>query len=226
MLDSPQHKERSQVILIASSIPSEGKTVASCNLAAILAKMGRRVLLVDFDMRRPRLAGIFPIPPGHPDLIAFQTDSKSKLADLPYPVADCPNLDVITSRPMSHGNPAVTLGTLAGTLVSWARTKYDHVVLDAPPLGLVSDVLALAPLADCVLVMARPEISRKRLTWHTLHRLRESGIHNAALVMSDFDVSRTLYGAYSPYHHYQQHYKGYAPVGAGEPKPKSRRPRK
>ncbi|HOW97029.1 MAG TPA: AAA family ATPase [Kiritimatiellia bacterium] len=212
MLDSPQHKERSQVILIASSIPGEGKTVASCNLAAILAKKGRRVLLVDFDLRRPRLAGIFPIPPGRPDLLTVQPEANPRMAGLPYPVADCPNLEVIASRPMSQSNPAVALGALAGALISWARTKYDHVVLDAPPLGLVSDTLALAPLADFTLVMVRPEVSRKRLTWHTIHRMRESGIHSLGLVVNDLDVSKMLYNTYSPYYHYQQHYKAYAPA--------------
>lgn len=224
LLDSPRHKQQSRVILIASSIPSEGKTVTSCNLAAILAKKGRRVLLVDFDLRRPRLAGIFPIPPGHLLVLNALSDATSDLAHLPYPVADCPNLEVIASRPASETNPALSLGTVAGTLIPWARGGYDHVVLDAPPLGLVSDTLALAPLADFTLVMVRPEISRKRLTWHTLHRLRESGIHNAALVVNDLDLARMMYGAYSPYYHYQRHYKAYAPATESSEPPRETEP--
>ncbi len=216
MMDSPQHKEHSQIILVASSIPGEGKTVTSCNLAAILAKKGRRVLLVDFDLRRPRLAGIFPIPPSErPDMLPFQSD-KTQLTKLPYTVAECPNLDVIASRPMIDRNPAMTLGTMAQHLVSWASSNYDHIVLDAPPLGLVSDTLALAPLADLTLVMARSGVSRKRLTWHTINRFWDSGIRNIALVINDFDISKRLYGGHSPYYHYQQHYKTYIPVGAGE----------
>lgn len=211
MLDAPQFKDNSQVILIASSIPGEGKTTTSCNLAAILAKKGRRVLLVDFDLRRPRLAGIFPVPTGQPDLLHLQSDTKEQLAGLPYPVTECPNLDVIVSRPMTDRNPAMTLGTLAESLTSWAKTKYDHIVLDAPPLGIMSDTLAIAPLADLTLVMTRAEVSRKRLLWHTLNRFRTSGIHNIGLVMNDFDTSKRMHSAYSPYYHYQQHYKAYSP---------------
>jgi hypothetical protein len=59
------------------------------------------------------------------------------------------------------------------------------------------------------LVMVRPEISRKRLTQHTLYRLRESGIEAVALVVNDLDVSKLLYRVHSPYYHYQRHYKTY-----------------
>ncbi|MCU0856922.1 MAG: AAA family ATPase [Pontiellaceae bacterium] len=216
ILDLPNYKERSQVILVASSIPGEGKTVTSCNLAVILAKKNRRVLLVDFDMRRPQLAAIFPVPPGHPDLLHLQSGGEEQLAGLPCPVADCPNLDVIVSRPMTEHNPGMQLGALVKNLTVWARTKYDYIVLDAPPLGVVSDALAIAPLADMTLVMTRSEVSRKRLVWHTLNRFRESGIHNIGLVVNDFDASKNRCGIYSPYGSYSQYYQAYAPVAANE----------
>jgi receptor protein-tyrosine kinase len=212
MLDSPQHKDRSRVVLVVSSVPGEGKTVTSCNLAASWAKKGRRVLLVDFDLRRPRLADIFPMPPGQRGLLETldQEPDVSTIANLAYPVADCPGLQVIASRPFSGASPAEVVGTSAvAALIAWARTNFDHVVIDAPPLGLVSDVLALAPLADCMLVMVRPEVSRRRLTWHTIRRFRESGHHSLALVINDVDFSKTAYGGYSPYYHYQKHYQMY-----------------
>ena len=217
MLDSPRHKQTSQVLLVASSIPSEGKTVTSCNLAAALAKKGRKVLLVDFDLRRPRLAGIFHIPAKQFGLLDALSGGKSDYTTLPFPVSECPNLEVIVSLPMSGAHPLEAVGTpAASALIEWARKKYDHVVLDAPPLGLVSDTLALAPLADFTLVTARPEVSRKRLAWHTIQRLRDSGLQAIGFVINDLDVSKLTYGGYSPYYHYQQHYKTYAPTPAAE----------
>lgn len=214
VLDSPRHKDQSQVILVASSIPGEGKTVTSCNLAAAMALKGRRVLLVDFDLRRPRLAGIFPIPAGTPDLLAALTGPEPPFDTLPYPAPGCPNLDVIASRPAGRRSPAAAVGTATvERLLAWARTRYDHVVLDAPPLGLVSDILALAPRADITLVMVRPETSRRRLTLHTIHRLREAGIHDMGLVVNDLDVSKMIHSAYSPYYHYRHYYQAYAPAG-------------
>lgn len=218
MLDSPRFKEQSHVLLVASSIPGEGKTVTSCNLAAALAKKGRRVLLVDFDLRRPRLAGIFPMPAQRMGLLDALIGNVADFDRLAYPVAGCPTLEVIATRPSTAASPLEAVGAPAAAgLLEWARGKYDHVVLDVPPLGLVSDTLALAPLADFILVAVRPEVSRKRLTLHTLQRLRDSGIHALGMVVNDLDISKFSYGSYSPYYHYAQHYKTYAPAPSAAP---------
>ena len=73
MLSSSQYKDHSKVVLIASSVPEEGKTITSCNLAAALAKNGRRTLLIDFDLRRPRIAGIFFNAAGDAGFAQFPT---------------------------------------------------------------------------------------------------------------------------------------------------------
>ena len=213
MLDSPQYKEHAKVVLVASSAPGEGKTVACCNLAVAWAKKGRRVLLVDFDLRRPRLAGIFPMPSGRKGLLDVLQGAPfaTEFPDVEYTLENCPGLHVIASRPVCSASPAEVVGTAAaGNLIYWARQRFDHVILDVPPIGLVCDALALAPLADCTLVMVRPEVSRKRLTWHTIQRLRNAGIQTLALVVNDVEFSKSHYGAYSPYYHYQKHYKVYA----------------
>lgn len=213
MLDSPQHRGQAQVVLVASSMPDEGKTVTSCNLAAAWAQKKRRVLLIDFDLRRPRLAGIFPMPPGHPGLLSALSSGIpiEHGEELVYPCADCPTLDLIATRPVSGASPAELAGTPSvEKLLQWARKHYDHIVIDASPLGLVSDALALAPLADKVLVMVRPSVSRKRVSLHTIKRFQDSGIHSIALVVNDVDFSKFGYGAYGPYYHYHKHYKAYA----------------
>ncbi len=213
MLDAPQYREQAQVVLVASSMPSEGKTVTSCNLAAAWARKKRRVLLIDFDLRRPRLARIFAMPDEHPGLLSVLS-SEETLEDgskLVFHCEDCPTLDIIATRPVTGASPAELAGTESvEKLLSWARKHYDHVVIDAPPLGLVSDALALAPLADTVLVMVRPSTSRKRVTHHTIQRFRESGISNLALVVNDVDFSKFGDGPYGPYYHYNKHYKTYA----------------
>ncbi len=206
MLDSPQYKEAASVVLIASSVPGEGKTVTSCNLASAWARKGRKVLLLDFDLRRPQLAGIFPMPTGQKGLLqALSDDPDLKSGEhLVYPVSDCPNLHIIATRPFSGASPAEVAGTPAvERLIAWARLQYDHVVIDAPPLGLVSDALALAPLADSTLVMVRPSVSRKRITLHTIHRFQDSGIESVALVVNDVNFKK--FG----HHSYGYYYQGY-----------------
>ncbi len=210
MLDSPQYHDEAQVVLIASSMPSEGKTVTSCNLAAAWAQKKRRVLIIDFDLRRPRLANIFGMPPRHPGLLSAlsENDDLQTGENLAFQSSDCPTLDIIATRPVTGASPAELAGTKAVVnLLDWARKHYDHIVIDAPPLGIVSDSLALAPLADTVLVMVRPATSRKKVTQHTINRFQESGIKNIALIMNDVDFSKMGYGSYGSYYHYNKQYK-------------------
>ena len=211
MLDSPQHRDHARVVLVASSVPGEGKTVTSCNLALAWARKGRRVLLIDCDLRRSRLSAIFPMPPGQKGLLeALHEGSGRSSETLRYPVDGCAGLDVIATRPVDGASPAEVVGTVAmAELIAWAKANYDHVVLDAPPLGLVSDALALAPLANSVLVVARPDVSRKRLVRHTLRRFHESGVHPAGLVMNDVNFVSTSYGYYC--HEYRGTYAMPAP---------------
>lgn len=210
MLDSSQYVNCSKVILIASSMPEEGKTITSCNLAIACAKNGQKVLLIDFDLRRPRLVNIFPMPGTGHGLLDFLASSKegADFAKLTY-ATDCPNLSAIASRPVHGASPAEQVGSQKVVeLLTWARSTFDRVIIDAPPLGLVSDALVLAGLADCVLVMARPEKSRRRAVAHTVQRFREAGVQVIAGVMNDIDFAKgAYYSQYSPY----SHYKAYAP---------------
>jgi len=211
MLDSSQYKERSKVVLIASSMPEEGKTITSSNLAIACARNGQKVLLIDFDLRRPRLVGIFPMPGTGHGLLDFlaSPDGGRDFSDLAY-ATECPNLSVIASRPVHGASPAEVVGGQKPVqLLAWARQTFDRIIIDAPPLGLVSDALALAGITDCVLVMARPEKSRKRALAHTVQRFREAGVQLLAVVVNDMDFAKSAY--YSPYYHYYSHYKAYPP---------------
>ena len=212
MLDSAQYRARSTVILVASSVPEEGKTITSSNLAIACAKNGQRVLLIDFDLRRPRMVGIFPMPPEGRGLLDYLSSSGADTspAELAY-ATGCPNLTVIASRPVKGASPAELVGSRRVTeLLTWARQHFDRVVIDAPPLGLVSDALVLAGLSDCVLVMARPDISRKQATLHTIRRFREAGISLISAVINDISFTAGS-SYYSPYHHYYSQYQSYPP---------------
>ena len=212
MLDSAQYKDRSKVVLTASSVPEEGKTITSCNLAIACAKNGQRVLLIDFDLRRPRLVGIFPMPSDGRGLLDYLSSSSNDTSPTQLAYAtECPNLTVIASRPVKGASPAELVGSRkVNELLAWARQHFDRVVIDAPPLGLVSDALVLAGLADCVLVMARPEVSRKRATFHTIQRFREAGVSLISAVINDVNFSASS-SYYSPYYHYYSQYQAYPP---------------
>ena len=224
VLDSAVYRGKTQVILVASSLPEEGKTTTCCNLATACALNGQKTLLIDFDLRRPRVGQIFPMPAGRRGLLEFLAGKSTKPEEIVYP-SECKNLSIIASRVKGEARPADLVGgAKVADLLAWARANYDRILIDAPPLGIVSDALALAGLSDCVLVMARPATSRKRAVRHTIHRFRDVGISAVAVVMNDVDHSKFTSHGYGPYYHYQKHYSAYAET-ASAPDPKEVEPR-
>lgn len=210
VLDSSVYREFSRMILVASSLPEEGKTTTCCNLATVCALNGQKTLLIDFDLRRPRIGSIFSIPARRQGLLEYLLSPSTKPQEIVYGT-DCPNLSIIGSRASGKARPADLVGgAKVAHLLNWARSNYDKVIIDAPPLGLVSDALALAGIADCVLVMARPATSRKHAIRHTIQRFREIGITNLAVIMNDVDHSNFVSHGYGPYYHYRKHYSSYA----------------
>ena len=192
LLDSPRYHGLTQVILCMSTQPAEGKTCTATNLAIAYAQSGQRTLVVDFDMRRPRLAGIFgrasdsfPSLPhilAHNDPAAFDT--------LPQ-ASQVPNLDVIYSRASSSISPSVLMGTNVITdFFAWARKRYDHIIIDSPPFGLVGDVIVLANLADSVLLVATPDKTRFGPIQFASRRLTEVGAKILGVVVNNVDFGR------------------------------------
>jgi polysaccharide biosynthesis transport protein len=217
VLDSAVYRNHSQVVLVASSLPEEGKTTTCCNLASAFALNGKKTLLIDFDLRRPRVGDIFPRPSGKKGLMEYLVNPRMTPPDIVY-VSECRNLSIIASRVKGSARPAELVGgTRVADLLAWAREQFDHVILDVPPLGIVSDALSLASLADCILVMARPATSRKRAVRHTIRRFRDVGISSLAVVMNDVDHSKFAYHGYGPYYHYRKHYGSYAEAEAATP---------
>lgn len=210
VLDSAVYRPHTKVILVTSSLPEEGKTTTCCNLAISCALNGQNTLLIDFDLRRPRVGGIFPMPTGQKGLLEYLAGDETAPDRIVYASA-CKNLHVMASRVVGNARPAELVGgAKVENLLAWARAHYDRILIDVPPLGIVSDALSLGGLADCVLVMARPATSRKRAVRHTIRRFRDVGVGNVAVVMNDVDHSKFSYHGYGPYYHYRKHYGAYA----------------
>ena len=209
MLDSQAYRAHSQVVLVASSLPSEGKTMTCCNLATSCALNGQRTLLLDFDLRRPRIGAIYPPPQGRGDLLEYLRGAGGPAEAFVYEV-DCPHLHVLSSQPVTKQTPA-ELMTRARVeeLLAWARTCYDRIVIDGPPLALVSEALTLAGAADCVLVVTRPSVSRKRAVQHTVRQLRDVGVEAIAAVVNDVSPRAARYGDYGAYGAYRDHARSY-----------------
>lgn len=212
LLESPKYVDISKVVLMVSTQPEEGKTITASNLAVSYALAGRKTLLVDFDLRRPRVGRMFgkgvDIPDDRSLLDVLDAGDESKFPGLPI-ASGYDNLDLVVTRPTSNISPANAIGSkVLPKFFNWARANYDHVVIDSPPFGLVSDSLSLGMLCDSVLVVCRPERSRYGAVNHALRSLAEAGSRIIGIVINDVDFGRSgTFGSSSYYSSYS--YGGY-----------------
>lgn len=144
--------ERAHVILVTSALPSEGKSSVASNVAAALAQSGRRVVLVDADMRRPTQDVVFPVLQGRPGLSQIITGAVGVEQAL---TLVAPNLAAIASGPRQVNASSLLASLSCRELLDRLSTICDALVIDAPPVLPVNDALALAPAASQVLLCGR-----------------------------------------------------------------------
>ncbi len=206
LLDSPRYHDFTKVILCMSTMPAEGKTCSSTNLAIAYAQSGQRTLLVDFDMRRPRLATIFGrSQESFPSLPHILARNDVNLFDTLPQETKVPSLHVVYSRASRSISPSVLMGTNVITeFFTWARANYDHIIIDSPPFGLVGDVIVLANLVDSVLLVATPDKTRFGPISFAARRLTEVGARLLGVIVNNVD-----FGHWGGFGKYENRY-GYA----------------
>lgn len=151
-----------KVILVTSSVPSEGKSTLAANLSALLVQQGKRVLLVDADLRHPSLHAVFDMSkrPGLSDLLTSDKFEQPALA-LIHNVQDVPGLKILMAGEI-RDNPSELLGSdTMRRLISIWRDSFDFIVLDSEPLLPVTDSVVLTPLADQILLLARHGVTER-----------------------------------------------------------------
>jgi polysaccharide biosynthesis transport protein len=204
MLANVDHPPK--VIVIGSAFPSEGKSITSCNCAIALAQRGKRVLLVDGDMRRSSIHKIFGVDgrKGLSTLLAGVSGSECILT----PASDLDTLFVLPAG-RTPPNPAEMLASqrMALMLKSWAE-EYDHVVIDTPPMIAVSDALPLAAQADAVLIVVRAGVSRRKALQRLSETLARINAKVVGVVLNAANPQLEYY--YSGPRYYGYSYEGYS----------------
>ena len=228
LLDSPRYQPISQAVLIMSTQPGEGKTITSCSLAISSAQAGKKTLLVDFDLRRPRLARVWGLQIDNEHSFSHYL-SKKDLRDFASLVmsSGVENLDVIGSLPPDNVNPASIMGSqVVPDFFKWARENYDRIVIDSPPFGIVGDVVTLAAMVDSVMIMCCPDRTHFKPIQHASRSLSESGATVIGIIVNDVEMGGIGsafapaghsygygYGGYGGYRSYRRGYRPYAPYG-------------
>jgi capsular exopolysaccharide synthesis family protein len=189
LLDSPRYSMHTKVLLVVSTQPGEGKTITSTNLALSYATSGQKTLLVDFDMRKPRQARIFK--KHNQDFNSLPHVLEKNTPDLfdSLPSASgFDNLDVVVSRVCSDISPANLMATGVVTkFIDWARSRYDRIIIDSPPFGIVGDAVVLSTIADSVMIMCCPGRTHFGAINHAVCHLTEAGARVIGVLVNDVD---------------------------------------
>ena len=213
LLDSPRYQPISQAVLLMSTQPGEGKTITSCSLAISSAQAGKKTLLVDFDLRRPRLARVWGLKIDQAHSFSHYL-SAGVSGDFQALVnqSGVENLDVIGSLPPDNVNPASIMGSqIVPDFFQWAREHYDRVIIDSPPFGIVGDVMTLASLVDSVMIMCCPDRTHFKPIQHAARSLGESGATVIGIIVNDVEMG-SANSAFAPSGHYGYGY-GYGGYG-------------
>ena len=187
------------VIVVTSAVPGEGKSFVSSNLAIATAKLGRRVLIIDGDMRRPRQHKIWGLDniTGLSNILVNQAEIQNTV------IQKLRNLDIMTAGTIPPNPIALLDSQRIVSLIQQARDNYDFIIIDTPASILAPDAQILGKLADGILFVVRPGIVDSTTASNTKRILEQSEQHVLGMVVNDI-TSGDSYGSHYHYHYYTQ----------------------
>ena len=209
-------------IMVTSASPSEGKTLVAANVAAAIAQTGKKVLLVDADMRKPAIHKIMEADPTPGLTNLLVGEGASSIEDVARPT-DVPNLFYIPCGPIPP-NPAELIGCERMKVLLQQFTEiFDRVIIDTPPVVNVADSAILCNEAHGVLFVVRGFRTQREIARRAVEVLAQSNGRLLGAVLNNVDVPRGAY-YYDSYYRYQQYYY-YAEDGAKRKRSKKERRR-
>lgn len=146
-------KDKSKVILITSSIPNEGKSFVAINTSISLCLTGSKVILLEFDLRKPKISKEFGIDRS-PGLSTYLIGN-AKSSEIVQTHRNIPNLSIIPSGPIPPNPSELITGQRLNELFDYLKENYDYIIIDSPPVGSVTDAKILARVADATLYIIR-----------------------------------------------------------------------
>ncbi|HGU6703999.1 TPA: polysaccharide biosynthesis tyrosine autokinase [Klebsiella pneumoniae] len=194
---------RNNVLMISGASPNAGKTFVSTNLAAIIAQAGKKVLLIDTDMRKGYTHKLFEVSNEY-----GLSDFLSGKNDLPKSVKKIKNVEFdFISRGVVPPNPAeLLMHRRFGELITWASNNYDIVILDTPPILAVTDAAIIGHYAGTTLLIARFEQNTPKEIEVSYKRFEQSGVIVKGCILNGVVKKASSYYGYG-YNHYGYSYK-------------------
>lgn len=189
-----------RIILVTSSIPSEGKTTVATNIAAALSQRDVPVLLIDADLRRPTVHHRFGVSAktGLTTVLANTTRLQDTLQRLP----ELPNLSILASGPVPPFPTEMIASERMAQILNEAKEHYQHIVIDSPPILSVTDGVILARLSDTVALVMRHGGVSKHIARRSRDLLIRAGAPLTGIILNAVDLSSPDYYGYYGYYRY------------------------
>ena len=196
---------KNNIVFVTSSVPGEGKTFVSSNLAMILASTGKKVLMLGADIRNPKLYSFFvgdsvdklrkPSRNKDAGLTEYLYDEQIELHDIVNPMLVHSNtVDVIYSGRIPPNPAELLMSDRFKSLVRDVSELYDYVIVDTAPLMVVSDTLLINDYADHVLYVVRAGVTDKKAVQYPIKLMKEGKLKGLAFVVNDVKEANLGYG--------------------------------
>ena len=185
-----QGKSKS-TILVTGDMQSIGKTFNSINIASIYAFYGKKTVLLGFDMRKPKLFQEFGLN-NNVGISSFLSN-KEPFENIIQTAPQVSNLDIITSGPIPPNPAELIASEKCDEFFKLLKEKYDYIIIDTPPLGLVTDAFLLMRFADVKLFIVRQGVTNKNIFGSIIKDLEDRGI-DASIVINGIQTNKGYYG--------------------------------
>jgi capsular exopolysaccharide synthesis family protein len=187
-----------KLLLVTSSQPQDGKTFVSYNLAASIASVGHKTIVVDCDLRRPTLHNVFKKDNtrGITNYLADNLPMENIIHE-----SETENLFFIPAGPLlANSSEMIEAGGL-DELISYLKNNFTYVIIDSPPVGIVSEATQIMKYATHILFVCRNNYTRKDVFSDILNMFRNNKIENFDVIFNDMNIEASKYGHYRTYYH-------------------------
>lgn len=192
-------KPEDKVVMFTSSTSGEGKTFNAANLAISFALLGKKVVLVGLDIRKPRLAELFEIDNHHTGITKLLVKDDPTWNDVQKEILPSEinkNLDLLMAGPIPPNPGEIVTRPSLEKVLNLLKENYDYILVDTAPVGLVTDTLQIGKLVDATVFMCRADYTPKA-AFNAINMFKaEKKLKNMAIVINGIDMSKNKYGYY------------------------------
>ncbi|HEA30477.1 MAG TPA: polysaccharide biosynthesis tyrosine autokinase, partial [Leeuwenhoekiella sp.] len=198
--------EGAKTVMVTSSVGGEGKTFCSINLATVFALSERKTVLVGLDLRKPKIYDDFNLN-NNVGVVNYLIGEKS-LEEIVQP-SQIPHLDIVLAGPVPPNPSELLIGDQMDAFMADLKKKYDYIILDTPPIGLVADALELQSYVDATLYVIRQDYTKKGMLANINEKYKRGEVKNISFVLNYFRTKGRLGYGYGYGYGYGRYAEGY-----------------